>query len=169
MQNRVIHDYSNVMISPNSLLFSTFVNYENENQGSTLGQLFSWPIHLLSSIYFWLTFELRQILEEKINVPSSSDDSSKFLSSVASFVLGLILVKNYGDSFDNMISMCLGSWGSVTRDFFNLITSLSFDNIERVAIICVVIIFWIGAFRIVSNVIKKFTEAKKTCSFEHTQ
>jgi hypothetical protein len=67
-----------------------------------LGQLLSWPVRFLSWICYWLTFELGQVLEEKNNVSLSSDDPSKLLPSIASFLLGLVLVKSYGESFDNV-------------------------------------------------------------------
>ncbi|KAJ8664547.1 hypothetical protein QAD02_006209 [Eretmocerus hayati] len=126
------------------------------------GTFVSWPVKLISNTCCWLTLELGRLLDDnKIARAASSDEPGHFLPSVVVFLLVLLFVNSYGDTLDRVTRNCVGSAFRTLRGGMQLLSVLTWEDIEGLATAAVVVLFWIGAFRIVVNIVSRLVDAPK--------
>ncbi|XP_003424964.1 uncharacterized protein LOC100678352 [Nasonia vitripennis] len=135
-------------------------NDEKSPLSSRLKQILSWPTSLFNWIYSYITLELNPLfLEDKPN-NSSSEETGKLLPSIISFVLGLVLYRTYEDSLDTVLTKGL----KAVRGLLNL----GCEGLEALVSICVVLLFWIGGIKLLSNALEKILELPKLYAYHES-
>ncbi|KAL7299855.1 hypothetical protein TKK_0007187 [Trichogramma kaykai] len=133
------------------------------NTGTRFSRMLAWPIKLLQQLGCRVTLELGRLLDDKVS-NANSEDPIKYLKNIASFVICLVIVKHYSDYIDNMIeTFIIASYEEITH-LFRLLNNLECKDFDTIGAFCIVVLFWIGAYRIVRNIIVKIAEAPKLCS-----